>query len=98
MAYPSSFSSDFQSYAPIIQRLVNYRGPQDPLKGDSLNVEVREAAKSAIKAIFENATVAPTSQKKIGKAEGFGSEAVPSSRGGITRNYFKFYPCNTWLW
>ncbi|KAG6519909.1 hypothetical protein ZIOFF_016938 [Zingiber officinale] len=71
----NEFRREMQRHSTVIRQLFHYKGELDPLKGDALNMAVRETAHEAIAAVFasdENKKVTPVEglNKRI---QGFGN-------------------------
>jgi hypothetical protein len=60
---------------------IEYKGPLDPLRGDAPYQRVRDAAKDAMTAVFNNTTRAAGPSGISSRIEGFGTEAVHGSGG-----------------
>eukprot|EP00929_Paragymnodinium_shiwhaense_P039637 TRINITY_DN20809_c0_g2_i1.p1 TRINITY_DN20809_c0_g2~~TRINITY_DN20809_c0_g2_i1.p1 ORF type:complete len:805 (-),score=208.11 TRINITY_DN20809_c0_g2_i1:176-2590(-) len=73
----ADFRRAVQKRSEVVKGCLQYRGTPDPLKGDSMNKQVREEADAAVKAVFssDSATNAYGGNLEASrKMQGFGSE------------------------
>lgn len=74
----SDFRISFQRKATPIKQCQAFRAPPDPLRGDVPSERVREAAREALEAIFNENNAGPTSSGQVSsdRIQGFGGGAV----------------------
>lgn len=63
-----------------------FKGPLDPLRGDAPYQKVRDAAKDAMTAVFNNSTRAAAPTGISGRIEGFGTNESVNSGGDEMSN------------
>mmetsp|Transcript_3740 Transcript_3740/g.14659 ORF Transcript_3740/g.14659 Transcript_3740/m.14659 type:complete len:877 (-) Transcript_3740:218-2848(-) len=78
----SDFRQRLQRNNSDIKDALDFRGQPDPYRGDAIYKRVREAAKEALEAIFNEEEVAPAAPLSHGRIQGFGS-AVPEEPRGL---------------
>ncbi|GBG32504.1 AP-4 complex accessory subunit Tepsin [Hondaea fermentalgiana] len=65
-----------------VKACLQFTGPADPLKGDQPYRAVREAAKEALEAIFDNSTEITSSNSALARRiQGYGASSAPSGGG-----------------
>ncbi|WVZ72943.1 hypothetical protein U9M48_021324 [Paspalum notatum var. saurae] len=78
----TDFKREMQRHSAAMRQLVHYKGHPDPLRGDALNMAVRETANEAIAAIFSTEDPKPAvATESLGKRiQGFGNTNYEPSR------------------
>eukprot|EP00636_Phaeomonas_parva_P015317 CAMPEP_0118876576 /NCGR_PEP_ID=MMETSP1163-20130328/17213_1 /TAXON_ID=124430 /ORGANISM="Phaeomonas parva, Strain CCMP2877" /LENGTH=352 /DNA_ID=CAMNT_0006812195 /DNA_START=253 /DNA_END=1307 /DNA_ORIENTATION=- len=78
----SDFRPRLQRQNAEVKECLQYRGPPDPLRGDAIYKRVREAAKEALEAIFNEEDVSAPAPLANGRIQGFGSGMPEDGHGG----------------